>query len=188
MSGIRAIETEYNGYLFRSRLEARWAVFFDNLSVPYIYEPEGFEFDDGVRYLPDFWLPDQHCWVEIKPPGEWIYHHECELLAEEFDCHFVLYITGNPCPGEYRIAPYPLASGLFSTESPWSFALGRRNDRELWICNDNLGAICLNPIALDDDRWPLPDAPRLIGAYRAARRARFEFGERRSRYRRRLDG
>lgn len=25
---IKAIETEYKGYRFRSRLEARWAVFF----------------------------------------------------------------------------------------------------------------------------------------------------------------
>ena len=30
---IKAIETEYNGYKFRSRLEARWAVFFDALGV-----------------------------------------------------------------------------------------------------------------------------------------------------------
>ena len=26
---IKPIETKYNGYRFRSRLEARWAVFFD---------------------------------------------------------------------------------------------------------------------------------------------------------------
>ena len=29
---IKAIETVYNGYRFRSRLEARWAVFFDALA------------------------------------------------------------------------------------------------------------------------------------------------------------
>jgi hypothetical protein len=28
---IKAIETSYKGYRFRSRLEARWAVFFDAL-------------------------------------------------------------------------------------------------------------------------------------------------------------
>lgn len=27
MKKIKAIQTEYKGYLFRSRLEARWAVF-----------------------------------------------------------------------------------------------------------------------------------------------------------------
>ena len=29
MSSIQVIETAYKGYRFRSRLEARWAVFFD---------------------------------------------------------------------------------------------------------------------------------------------------------------
>ena len=53
---IQAIETEYNGYRFRSRLEARWAVFFDALGVDYEYEPEGYELPDGRRYLPDFRL------------------------------------------------------------------------------------------------------------------------------------
>lgn len=51
---IKAIETEYNGYRFRSRLEARWAVFFDSLGVKYEYEPEGFILPSGKRYLPDF--------------------------------------------------------------------------------------------------------------------------------------
>jgi len=53
---IKAIETSYKGYLFRSRLEARWAVFFDALGIVWEYEREGFELD-GLRYLPDFWLP-----------------------------------------------------------------------------------------------------------------------------------
>lgn len=66
-NGVKAIETEYNGYRFRSRLEARWAVFFDALGVKYQYEPEGFELDGGERYLPDFWLPKEQMWVEIKP-------------------------------------------------------------------------------------------------------------------------
>ncbi len=42
---LKAIDTEYNGYRFRSRLEARWAVFFDTLGMPYMYEPEGFDLD-----------------------------------------------------------------------------------------------------------------------------------------------
>lgn len=62
---IKAIETVYNGYRFRSRLEARWAVFFDALGVKYEYEKEGFDLD-GVWYLPDFWLPRERCWIEIK--------------------------------------------------------------------------------------------------------------------------
>lgn len=51
---IKAIETYYNGYRFRSRLEARWAVFFDTLGVSYEYEPQGFKLPNGMCYLPDF--------------------------------------------------------------------------------------------------------------------------------------
>lgn len=63
---IKAIETEYNGYRFRSRLEARWAVFFDAMGIKYEYEPEGFDLPSG-RYLPDFFLKDFGVYVEIKP-------------------------------------------------------------------------------------------------------------------------
>jgi len=68
MKTIKAIETRYAGHRFRSRLEARWAVFFDTLGEPWEYEKEGFELPSG-RYLPDFWLPNQECWFEVK--GEW---------------------------------------------------------------------------------------------------------------------
>ena len=64
---IKAIETVYNGYRFRSRLEARWAVFFDAIGIRYEYEPEGFQTDDGTKYLPDFYLPELETYVEVKP-------------------------------------------------------------------------------------------------------------------------
>ncbi|MBQ1792526.1 MAG: hypothetical protein II008_20290 [Oscillospiraceae bacterium] len=54
MEAIKPIETIYHGYRFRSRLEARWAVFLDSLGVKYEYEPEGFKLPDGSLYLPDF--------------------------------------------------------------------------------------------------------------------------------------
>jgi hypothetical protein len=63
---IKAIETRYAGCRFRSRLEARWAVFFDHLGVQWRYEAEGYQLSSGVRYLPDFFLPDLDTWVEVK--------------------------------------------------------------------------------------------------------------------------
>jgi hypothetical protein len=50
---MKAIETRYKGYRFRSRLEARWAVVLDSLGVRWQYEPEGFMTSAGP-YLPDF--------------------------------------------------------------------------------------------------------------------------------------
>ncbi len=66
MSTIAAIPTTYAGVEFRSRLEARWAVFFDALGLRWEYEPEGYELASG-KYLPDFWLPSLNIFAEIKP-------------------------------------------------------------------------------------------------------------------------
>jgi len=60
VSDIKAIETRYAGCNFRSRLEARWAVFFDHLGIKWEYEREGYVGVRGTPYLPDFWLPDAH--------------------------------------------------------------------------------------------------------------------------------
>lgn len=64
---IKAIETQYKGYRFRSRLEARWAVFFDAVGLAWIYEPEGFDLGANGWYLPDFYFPEWGQWVEVKP-------------------------------------------------------------------------------------------------------------------------
>lgn len=71
MTELKAIETTYKGYNFRSRLEARWAVFFDALGIEWEYEAEGYDLD-GVWYLPDFWLPTFNggMYVEVKPKRE----------------------------------------------------------------------------------------------------------------------
>lgn len=82
---VRALPTKYNGHLFRSRLEARWAVFFDELNTPWRYESQGMHFPAGVyshdesdmsgstitldrdwNYLPDFYLPELNSWFEVK--------------------------------------------------------------------------------------------------------------------------
>lgn len=64
---IKAIETVYKGYRFRSRLEARWAVFFENAGIKWEYEKEGFDLGTLGWYLPDFYLPLNKMWIEIKP-------------------------------------------------------------------------------------------------------------------------
>jgi len=68
---LQAIETKHNGFLFRSRLEARWAVFFDEMGIKYEYEPEGFKTKCGY-YLPDFRVMTRFgypIWYEVKPRG-----------------------------------------------------------------------------------------------------------------------
>jgi len=85
MTDIKPIETVYNGYRFRSRLEARWAVFFDAMGIEYEYEPEGFKFSDGQCYLPDFYLSNLNTFVEIKRLHDFeiTYDHENNMVACE---------------------------------------------------------------------------------------------------------
>jgi len=72
---MKAIETRYKGHRFRSRLEARWAVFFDALGLDWQYEPEGYDLGEAGWYLPDFWIENIGvrdtknligAWAEIK--------------------------------------------------------------------------------------------------------------------------
>jgi hypothetical protein len=72
MTEIKAISTKYKGYNFRSRLEARWAVFFDIIGLNWEYEIEGYDLGEMGYYLPDFIItsPYNHKYVyEIKPRG-----------------------------------------------------------------------------------------------------------------------
>lgn len=66
---IQPIETIYKSHRFRSRMEARWAVFMDTAGIPWIYEPDAYDLGDGLRYLPDFYLPSQDVFLEVKNPN-----------------------------------------------------------------------------------------------------------------------
>lgn len=95
---IQAIQTDFDGHLFRSRIEARWAAFYKFLGIPYEYEKEGF-YLNGKSYLPDFWLPDQDCWVEIKgaiPVEE--EENKVRLLADYSRKKVFIFFGGIPNP------------------------------------------------------------------------------------------
>lgn len=67
---MKPIETHWKGYRFRSRLEARWAVFMTAAGIRWEYEPEGFDLGELGWYLPDFIClhnPGRGPYVEIKP-------------------------------------------------------------------------------------------------------------------------
>jgi hypothetical protein len=178
---VKVIETEWNGYKFRSRLEARWAVFFDNVGIEYRYEPEGFDID-GIWYLPDFYLPKHNCWVEIKPsdPSQeemakaaalgysqgpaYIFHGEVWLNGYD-----TLQFTNDPVESprshmKWALCVYCDALGLFDG------GLWYHN----WPCN------CLRSRVTTDSaetrylgHGGIHDAPRLLAAYTVARQMCF---------------
>lgn len=95
---IKVIKTQYDGYSFRSRLEARWAYFFKELGIDYDYEREGYELSIGW-YLPDFWIPEWESFIEIK--GEYPSSNEilkCAELSE--DSGFDAYLFHGRCSTE----------------------------------------------------------------------------------------
>jgi hypothetical protein len=83
---IKAHPTRYKNVMFRSRLEARWAAFFDELGWRWEYEPV-----DLQGWTPDFWF-------EI-PCG----HSECGgrhyVYAEVKPYRSIKEFEGHPCHG-----------------------------------------------------------------------------------------
>lgn len=97
---IIAIETSYRGYRFRSRLEARWAVFFTASCIDWEYEKQGYVVE-GRPYLPDFWLPGLGVFFEVKGPDE--YDERLMQRLAERSWHPVCVAVGSiPEPGEYQ--------------------------------------------------------------------------------------
>ena len=92
---LKAIETYYRGYHFRSRTEARWSVYFDAMSMPFDYEREGFKLPSGW-YLPDFWLRELQTWAEVK--GQDFSKTEAQLCYElaQLTHHDCLMLHGAP--------------------------------------------------------------------------------------------
>jgi hypothetical protein len=161
---MKAIETIYKGYRFRSRLEARWAVFFDALNWRYEYELEGFDLG-SVWYLPDFYLSDYDLWVEIKPVPEMSLSEmeKISLFAKQVDHTAVL--IGTPggdssalrwIEGKQHRAILALAPG---TTTP-CFILDPSDTTKRLLDTGRGSSVCA---------WRR--------AVRAARQARFEFGE-----------
>lgn len=111
-----ALPTFYRGRHYRSRLEARWAVFFEYMGIEYLYEPEGFALPSGDRYQPDFFLPGVYLrrgspgvYIEVKPSYEAV-HASFSTLSEFGSGHRDFkYPPGSnpfvddPHPGEHNL-------------------------------------------------------------------------------------
>lgn len=100
---IQPLPSHYDGTLFRSRLEARWAYFFDLIKLAWDYEPEGFALPAG-NYCPDFFLPEWKLFVELKPTQEAVdaIAEKLQQLASATGCA-VMGIAGPPSPKSQRI-------------------------------------------------------------------------------------
>uniref|UniRef100_A0AAU2A0E9 REase associating with pPIWI RE domain-containing protein n=1 Tax=Streptomyces sp. NBC_00093 TaxID=2975649 RepID=A0AAU2A0E9_9ACTN len=210
---IRPIGTHYAGHHFRSRLEARWAVFFDTLGIRWEYEPQGFELtrlpeaellrlaDEQLRerqpndnahlgsYLPDFWLPTQAAWFEVKgvepASEEWA---RLIRFMELTDQRTFVAVGNIPDPRTLDSSGHPYDEGFEIhtygdhhyawTRCDWcglfDLTFDARAARTRCGCHRAhfAKAPCCN-----GDKCYRGDSDEIVAAYTAARAARFEHGQ-----------
>lgn len=185
---IEVIQTEYKGYLFRSRLEARWAVFFDVLELKWEYETEGYILSTGRRYLPDFYLPEIG-YIEIKGKAPSLDElMVCSSLAGDSGTRVYIF-WGQPidaCFPEtggitwwsgdaFNLAPGDGPGIVFydneSYDYPYLFCECKKCGKigVQYVADSSRNCSCQN----GRDRF----SKRLMSAAIKARRARFEHGE-----------
>lgn len=173
---IKAIETSYAGCRFRSRLEARWAVFFNEMSIGWQYEPQGFVIEDRP-YLPDFLL-DCGTWIEVKGSEAQLDRRLMEAAANELPWSGV--VSGDPSLMLLGPIPEPQSCDLgwlgfthtgnkidtywygFDFGTPWFVNAGNPDLTGPWLTPVQGSSGILSRTAL---------------AYKAARSARFEHGQ-----------
>lgn len=176
---LTPIETRYKGILFRSRIEARWALFYDKIKEPWEYEREGYKLDASTYYLPDFWMPRLDCFIEIKgAPPNFEEEAKASILAQQSGKDAFLFFGGIPTIEQYgfiNFDPEKAAwrykpDGTFEGGYLWCIHEHHAEDKqtihiasaEFHLLIKSIGAHGMNP-AHD----------RLVYAYDAARSARF---------------
>jgi len=175
MSYIQAIPTSYGGRKYRSRLEAKWALIFDNLGIKYEYEEQGYIVGRdgfGVRYLPDFVLygGSYRCpkklYVEVKGNMTIDSASKIKLFSERNPLYIVgaiptdLFDPSNGMPDEYG---FPYYNFLTVDGDYYDAVLGAKKG----------GGWGLFGTDYFDDM----DVVKTEMAYSIARQARFEYGE-----------
>jgi hypothetical protein len=112
---ITAKHTIYKSYKFASRLEARWACFWDLQGVPWVYEGEALDLD-GLVYIPDYWLPTVKVWHEVK--GELITDAIGVKVLEK--CKRLAILSGYPVvlafhdPLEMKCVAFGIQGGMYA--------------------------------------------------------------------------
>ena len=203
-SSIEVKETIYKGFRFRSRLEARWAVFLDSLGVEYEYEPEGFNLPGVGAYLPDFRVMcyadrGHDCepyplYIEVKGRMDeasaakiktFSYYDRIDAYCDSF--------PDNPAPSGRKslliVSNIPTAQSIEDISD--SSVMGSYNSIGFDLCPFNYETVDSDYFAaypcVDHGRFGLlgddchylhwGDHLHTLYAYKAARQARFEHGE-----------
>lgn len=177
----KIIETVYNGYRFRSRLEARWAVFFEKCGFEYDYEPEGYKVG-RKKYLPDFVLynverrliwekeSDGRLFVEVK--GNMDNDSKEKILS--FSDKLPIYVVGSVPYGKDIFDWFSYVASKYLNTLFYNYLTIDCDNYTAMLCVNKQG----NPeiVGADHDLNNI-DVGKTLTAYAKARQARFEHGE-----------
>ncbi len=186
---LKSIDTVYNGYKFRSRLEARWAVFFDELGIEWKYEEEGYEIN-GQHYLPDFelYLPEiffldinnpsakQKVFFEVKGKYD-LPENVIEKLAAFVGEVPIILAYGDPADMQLAYFVHDLKTGLRSCicEHADKIHVGYScGKRVVLTTNPTFDNPSIKELA---DNYPQFITERITQAATKARQTRFEHGK-----------
>lgn len=108
---MKKLKIKYNEYSFKTKTEAKWAVYFETLGIKFQYEDYGFDLGN-MNYLPDMYLPELGMWVEIKGRDLNDYEEEkAKRLCIETK-QPVLLLEGDPALKAYAmLTPAPHLNG-----------------------------------------------------------------------------
>lgn len=179
MTQLKPIETVYKDFRFRSRLEARFAVFFDAMGEKWEYEKEGYNLN-GTYYLPDFYLPRLKCFVEIK--GETPNKEELDKCSmfRDYVGNAIAIVHGLPTENQGMLYCWDETDGSAGS-SDWEFVFCDNNYGELNFCvEDRPDWRNFYMREFEEMFQPMLNvAPqgKLGEALKAAKQARFEHGE-----------
>jgi len=149
----------YDGIRYRSRTEARWAIFFDAMAIRYTYEPEGFVVRTG-GYLPDFWLHELQLFFEVKgqqPTAEEA--DKCAELAVSTEKDFLIAV--GPPDERHNIIWFDREG---RREGEYFLAQDRITECGFWLVDDLGRGVNIGP----RKTWIAPRGAMLSGALETA--------------------
>jgi hypothetical protein len=182
MNEIKSIQTRYAGCHFRSRLEARYAVFLDALGIKWEYEMEGYDLGGLGYYLPDFFLKELNYFIEIKGISSTeIERLKCEKLSELHDVFLFdsgLGIEDESCSSTGATPSAIWYSGGHYRDYPVKF-LKCEKCGKIDIAFDGWTHYSRRCKCYDDNNRDKMGSfhPDILSALNAAKSARFEHGE-----------
>lgn len=154
-----AITTTYNGIEYRSRLEARWAAFMQNIGWDIVYEPF-----DGDGYIPDFLVQGERPFlVEVKPA---VTSREYEAAVSKAErgladhwSHDILIVGASP----FMNPPRRMGKNG-GTEQRRNPDAGWMGENVAWAYSDEINAVT-SPWSWDRGQWLTCGVCRRIGVF-----------------------